>query len=279
MGLSKLENSGLPIYLDDENNIMALSAVLKLGGFGRKETEKMSGLLADETDLPMEEAFYDVYRAIAYPEDEELFRNYDFQYDITIVMPGQINGECKKTAGHYHGYNPERTNTYGEVYEVIKGTALYILQKSPDFDKDPGCVTLEDVILTTVHEGETLIVPPNYGHASVNIGSGPLVFSNLAYKPCPVLYDSVRCYHGMAYYIKKENGTVRAEFNHNYKEVRMPEVRFATVKERPKLGIRFGVPVYESFKQNPEAFDFLGHPDNYIKEIMDALVYHDTLQV
>ena len=272
----ELKNSGLPLYLDEENHVMALSALLTYGGFGRKPAAKMQGLLADERELPLEENIYDVYRKIAFPEDEELLKKNDFCYDITIIMPGQINEECKKTSGHYHGWNPEHTNTYGEVYEVIKGTALYILQRSDNFDaENPEDVKVDDLILATVHEGETIIVPPNYGHCSVNIGEGPLVFSNLAYVPCTVNYGPVKHFHGMSCYVFKENGEIRIKLNDRYHHI--PEMKFATVKENPALGIKFGLPVYESYKKNPEAFRFLGYPDNYVDEIMSMLVYHDEL--
>lgn len=277
MSLIELKKSGLPLYLNDENHVMALSGELKLGGYGRKMAADMRGLLADETNLPSREAYYDVYRGIAYPQDEALLARHDYRYDITIVMPGTVNGECKKTSGHYHGYNPQHTSTYAEVYEVMSGTALYILQKSPDFDIHPQDITLDDVILVTVQAGETLLVPPNYGHASVNIGEGPLVFSNLAYVPCPVDYAPVRNYRGMAYYIKKKNNELQTELNPTYGSVRMPQVKFASVKENPALGIRFGRPVYESFRENPQAFDFLAHPDGYAEDIMSMLEYRDAL--
>lgn len=272
----ELKNSGLPLYIDEKNHVMALSALLKYDGFGRKTVEKMQGLLADEHDLPLDELVYDVYRGIAYPEDEELLKKNDYRYDITIIMPGQVNGECKKTSGHYHGWNPEKTNTYAEVYEVIKGTALYILQKSDNFDaEDPADVRVDDLIFATVHEGETILIPPNYGHCSVNIGDGPLVFSNLAYVPCPVHYGPVKQFHGMSFYVMVENGEVKLKANDKYVDV--PKAKFATVKENPHLGIQFGLPVYESYKKNPEAFEFLGKPDGFVDEIMSMLVYHDKL--
>lgn len=270
--MGKLYKSGLPLYLDEDTNVMALSALLQCEGFGRKQTGQMIGLLADEGKLAAKEQFYDVYRGIAYPEDVELLQKYDYRYDITVIMPGLVNGECKKTSGHYHGYNPQRTNTYAEVYEVIKGTALYILQKSNNFDTAPENIKLQDVILVTVQEGETIIIPPNYGHASVNIGEGPLIFSNLAYISCPVLYGAVKQYHGMSYYVKKEGKEVIPVLNGNYKKTSVPKPKFASVKENPKLGIKFGIPVYESFKSNPAAFDFLANPDNYVDEIMDMLI-------
>lgn len=275
--MEKLVHSGLPLYLDEENHVMAVSALLKMDGFGRKETGKMAGLLANEEDLPADEPFYDVYRGIAFPEDEDLLAKHDFRYDITIIMPGQVNGECKKTSGHYHGWNPARTNTYAEVYEVIKGTALYVLQKSPNFDTAaPEDLAVEDLILATVHEGETIIIPPGYGHASVNIGDGPLVFSNLAYVPCPVNYDPVKYYHGMSYYMMKKDGDLTAVYNPRYQNP-VPAPKFASVKENPHLGICFGKPVYQSFKENPEAFRFLAEPDGYENEIMSMLEYKEQL--
>ena len=273
----ELKNSGLPLYMDEKTNIAALSAVLKFGGYARKTTDKMAGLLADETDLLKQaaEPFYDVYRDIYFPEDDALLRKNNYRYDITIIMPGEINGECKKTSGHYHGWNPERTNTYAEVYEVISGTALYILQKSPNFDaEDSADVKVDDLILVTVPEGKTLLVPPNYGHCSVNIGKGPLVFSNLAYIPCPIHYDAVKYYHGMSFYAFREGGKISLKYNDHYKDV--PKPKFATVKENQKMGIEWGLPVYESYRRNPNAFDFLGHPDAYIDEIMGMLEYHDS---
>ena len=58
----ELTNSGLPLYIDEENHVMALSALLKYDGFGRKAVEKMQGLLANEENLPLDEMYYDVYR-------------------------------------------------------------------------------------------------------------------------------------------------------------------------------------------------------------------------
>ena len=268
----ELTNSGLPLYIDEENHVMALSALLKYDGFGRKAVEKMQGLLANEENLPLDEMFYDVYRGIAFPKDEELLNKDNYRYDITIIMPGQINGECKKTSG----WNPQKTNTYAEVYEVIKGTALYILQKSDNFDaENPADVRVDDLIFATVHEGETILIPPNYGHCSVNIGEGPLVFSNLAYVPCPVHYGPVKHFHGMSFYVMKKDNEIRLEANGRYVDV--PAPKFATVKENPGLGIKFGVPVYESYMKNPEAFKFLGDPDPYVDEIMSMLVYQKEL--
>lgn len=272
-----LEKSGLPLYLNEKNHVMALSALLEYESYKRKYVEDMKGLLEDEKKLNPKEPFYDVYRGIDYPHDRERFRTYEIRYDVTVIMPGTVNGECKKTSGHYHGWNPQKTTTYAEVYEVLLGTALYVLQKSRNIGAtgQVSDTVVDDLILVIVHAGQTLIVPPGYGHASVNVGDGPMVFSNLAYIPCPVLYDTVRYFHGMGCYVNKDAEGLHLKRNENY--AGLPRVKYATVREDAELGIRFGVPVYKSFQKQPELFRFLAQPEQYSDEVMSLLDYHDSL--
>lgn len=270
----ELINSGLPLYMDEESDAISLGGFLKFDGMGRKTVAEMTGLLRDEKGSDPDEKFYDVYRGIRYPEDEKLLDSHDIRYDITVIMPGQVNGEYKKTSGHYHGWNPEHTNTYGEVYEVIAGTAMFVLQKAELYgENNTLCRKVEDLIYVTVPAGQTLLVPPNYGHCSINIGEAPLVFSNLAYTKCPVVYDSVKHYHGMAYYVVMENDAPVLKFNEHYAPCEVPEPKFATVTQCPELGIDFSKGVYLTFREHPERFDFLPHPDMYIDRIMELLRY------
>ncbi|EIV9542175.1 TPA: cytoplasmic protein, partial [Klebsiella pneumoniae] len=56
-----------------------------------------------------------------------------------------------------------------------------------------------------------------------------------------------------------------------------PYIKFATVKENPHLGITFDTPLYQRYRAAPERFHFLGHVDNYVREIMGMLEYQDDL--
>jgi glucose-6-phosphate isomerase len=94
--------------------------------------------------------------------------------------------------------------------------------------------------------------------------------------PCTVSYDPVKYYHGMGYYVKKDGGKITAVPNLLYND--LPAPRFAAVRENPELGIKFGLPVYTSFKQNPDAFDFLGNTAKYIDGIMSMLDIKNTLK-
>jgi glucose-6-phosphate isomerase len=275
--LRELRGSGLPLYINEADNVLAMSAPLLYNGYGTKNAGQMRGLLADEANLDENEVCYDVYRGLRLPDDKALLDSHDVRYDITVIMGGLINGECKKTAGHYHGYNPEHTHSYAEVYEVIKGTVLFVLQRADNFDGNPGDLKVDDIIFAVVKEGESIVIPPNYGHCSYNISvSGPGIFGSFAYVPCTIAYDPVKHYHGMGYYIKKAEGDTDAVPNGRYKN--LPAPKFARVRENPKLGIQFGLPVYNSFKRNPDAFAFLEKPAQYFDEILSMLDMKNTLQ-
>ncbi len=272
----ELKKSGLPLYLNEETNVMAISAPLIYNGFGAKTVGQMPSLFEDDSKNEANENVYDVYRNIRYPEDEAQLVKDQYSYDITIVKPGKIGMERKKTSGHYHQYNEMHTSTYPEVYEVISGTAIYVLQRADNFeDPDFEKLNVEDVIVVRVEAGQSIIIPANYAHCSVNGGEGALVFSNLCYAPCKNAYEIVKYYHGLAVYVNEVNGRLMYKVNDNYKN--LPKVRYATVKENQYLGIIFNKPVYQAYKENPAAFRFLGNVDDYRDEIMTMLDFKEEI--
>lgn len=270
MGQTELTRSGIPLFWDHDRMTVRLGEGLSAEKGGHKTAEHMLGLLANEGELDLKERAYDTVGRLCREADRELFERHLLQYDLTVVMPGDFNGEFKKTSGHYHGWNDTHSHTYGEVYEVLVGSALFVLQRSSDFEELPSENHVEDVILVRVDEGQTLLVPPDYGHASINVGAGPLVFSDLAYVRCPVWYESVRAHHGMAYYALVGKNGLRAVRNRRYGEG-CPAARFATVHEDPSLGIDFSTPLYQGFIEHPAAYEYLARPDAYIERIMALL--------
>ena len=62
------------------------------------------------------------------------------RYDVTVIPPSVLCGEYVKTKGHYHPDNHHGVG-YPEIYEIIEGSAEYLLQ-----DKalsDAVCISLE----------------------------------------------------------------------------------------------------------------------------------------
>ncbi len=266
-----LKNSGLPIVRDAALEKLSFEDGLVCASTGTKRARDMVGLLSEYSEAAADEIIYDVYRDIVFAKDKHVFSRDQYRYDITYIMPGTVGQECKKTSGHFHLFNPIHTNTYPEVYEVLEGTAMFVLQRADNFERQEDELVVDDLILVKVEAGQTLLVPANYGHCSVNIGEGPMIFSNLAYVPCGIDYAPVKKNGGMAVFAKKKDGKLFFEKNKKYTRAPMP--KFAVVKENPDLGIRFGYPVYASYINRPSAFRFLGRVDEYVDDILSMLSY------
>ena len=266
-----LERSGLPIEMDDQTFELSFLDGLTCSGGGHRRAGEMVNLFRDPSDINAEELCYYFYRDIVFPEHRELFEKNDFRYDITVIMPGTVNGECKKTSGHYHGYIGDKKDyTYPEVYEVLEGKALYILQKVMNFDQDEEPV-FDEIKAVFVEAGQAIVIPPFYGHCSINVGDGPLVFSNIAVVSCPLFYDTMKARRGLSVYaLKDENGNVILEKNPNYKNTGDVEICRCAPDPAPAMGIDAPSCTYKAYVQEPQKFEYLLRPEQYV-EMMQAM--------
>jgi glucose-6-phosphate isomerase len=267
--MKELKTSDLPVWLDEGLFDLQFRQGLTCAGSGKKQAGQLKGLLYSEDGIDENEFCYGFYRDIVFEKDRSLFKKYDFRYDITVIMPGTIKGECKKTSGHYHGYIKGQPYTYPEVYEVLEGKACYILQKVRNFDKPDEEPVIEDLKAVFVDAGQAIIIPPFYGHCSINVGDGPMVFSNIAVVSCPLHYEPIQQKHGLSIYVLKEGDRRDLVHNPYYKSV--PSVKPVTPTANADLGITFGQSVYKSFIQSPDKFDFLLHPARYENDIDQML--------
>lgn len=260
--MKRLENSGLPICCDDQY-MLHFEEELTCGGDGMKKAGDMRGLLYNEEGLKDGELCYSFYRDIVFEEHRALFRMWDYRYDITVIMPGCINGECKKTSGHYHGLIPGQTYTYPEIYEVLEGEITFILQKTIISERP------EYVKAVRVKAGQAVVIPPFCGHASVNTGEGAGIFGNIAVAGCRNFYEPVREKHGLSYYILKENEGICYRKNERYGD--LPELEITAPLEDEGMGIVFGKPVYRAFVKAPEKFEYLRRPEKYVARMEKML--------
>ena len=259
--MENIKTSGLPIFIDRSSFALQFRDGLTCAGSVKKQAKQLTGLLYAEEGMDGEEYCYEAYRDIVFEKDRALFRKYDFRYDITVIMPGTVQGECKKTSGHYHGYLKDRPFTYPEIYEVLSGKAVYILQKVKNFDRENEEPVIEDLKAVFVEAGQAIIIPPFYGHCSINVGNGPMAFSNIAVVSCPMHYEPLQKKHGLSVYVLKDNNKISFVPNKNY--IGVPEINHVIPKENPELGVIFGKPVYGVFIKSPEKFDFLLNPSKY----------------
>lgn len=143
------------------------------------------------------------------------------RYDVTNIVPVMLGEEFPKTKGHEHSKN------FQEVYTVLKGKALYLVQKCRD-----GQVL--DVFAVRAKKGESVLIPPGYGHITINSSGKILEESNWISEKCENIYDLFKKMNGACYYYTK-SGWIR---NKNYKKI--PKLRF----EKP-------------LKKLPQNLDFL----------------------
>jgi glucose-6-phosphate isomerase len=192
---------------------------------------------------------YSMYRYFEKSQDSEIFKNAGTEYDLTVLRSGTIGPEFIKTAGHYHSYVSGTDLTYPEVYEVIDGQIEYLLQTRPDPDGNINAVIVV---------GDKVVVPPGYGHISINVGETPAISSNLQKRDLPKTadYETYRVNNGGALY-RGVNGWGN---NHNF---RIRSQKKVIPKEKPEWGLEENKTLYNSFVTNPDKFKFLTEPQNF----------------
>jgi glucose-6-phosphate isomerase len=142
------------------------------------------------------------------------------------------------------------------VYEVLEGCAHYLLQSQ----------ALDDVVLIDARAGDLVIIPPGYGHITINPARDePLIMANIVSTAFESEYGDYERLHGAAYYELTTGELVK---NPHYPAV--PPVR----RIRPRSGReRYRVikgPLY-SLIGNAAALGFLNHPERYA-EVFRAIL-------
>jgi len=138
------------------------------------------------------------------------------RYDITVIPPKTLGKEFVKTKGHEH------INKYGEVYIVLGGKAIFLMQKTKNSK-------VEDVYAIKAKKEDVVIIPPFYAHITINPEKKELKIGNWIAKECKNIYEKIQKMKGACYFYT-QTGWVK---NKNYK--RIPKLRFEKpLKSIPK---------------------------------------------
>ncbi|MBI4050498.1 MAG: glucose-6-phosphate isomerase [Candidatus Doudnabacteria bacterium] len=262
------KTSGLPIEIREDYSLVFGKALPPVKPQIRDFTS-MKNYLQNPLSSYWRKDVYHMYRDVALPEHKDLIHEAGLEYDITIIPPGRIGDELVKTIGHYHPYKRGLQIRYPEVYEVIHGKAFLLLQSaSPDLDR------LEDVYLVEASRGEKIVIPPGFGHVSVNPSDDVLVLSNWQPLGNKGIYEPYEAHNGGAYYVIRQEhlsvgGKMQAEFefapNLSYNLV--PPLRKVQARELPQYDLRSALPMYFTGTQNLKSLDFVINPENYVDEL------------
>ena len=196
---------------------------------------------------------YFMYRDLSLtPTDAEAIRRHQLRYDITIIPPLNMGLEFVKTYGHYHPrVNSKLRYTYPEIYEVLDGEAHYMLQREQNEE------SVDAVILVKATRGDKVIVPPNYGHVTINPSERTLKMANWVCRSFDSIYEPYAKLRGAAYY-----EFINGRLLHNRAYGKVPEIRVAYPAELPDHGLVKRRPMYELIEE-PHLLEFLTAPERH----------------
>ena len=253
------EQSGLPLRWDPAKHSMEFFAPLQpVEPAVRRRVDMQEVLYDPRADGPQE--LYYMYRGISLPRDTEEVERAGLRYDVTVLVPGQIGTEPVKTAGHYHPPQKGTPFTYPEIYEVLSGTAHYLLQRKNEQEEG----RIEEVLLIEAHPGDKVLIPPGFGHITINPTSEYLAMSNWVAAEFSSDYGPIRRFGGGAYFeLWGQKGTEYIP-NKNYQSV--PPLRFLNPGEHTPLGLTRDITLYEMFHREREQLQCLVQPENFATE-------------
>jgi len=210
--------------------------------------EDMRPLLADPT-CASSGPLYFMYRDLAKSDsDRQWLRRHNLRYDLTVIPSRIICGEWVKTKGHYHPKNPAGVG-YPEIYEVIEGEAHYLLQSRE----------LDDVVMISAFTGDLVIIPPEYGHISINPSlDTSLTMANIVSTAFESEYGQYENYHGGAYY-EMSDGRMQKNPRYPY----LPPIRYIGSTCGNGVHPLCRGPLYNLIG-NDDALSFLNNPEKFL---------------
>ncbi len=246
--------SGLPLLFDEAGNVL-LSHEMRVPSPAFRRLRDMTEVSLDK-DGAGETILYSMYRDICRAEDFDRLQSNNLRFDITVIPPGRIGKEFTKTAGHYHPVKPGTNLTYPEVYEVLHGTAHYLLQKTDNKDFS----NIRDVMVVEAWAGEKVVIPPDYGHITINGSSEPLVMSNWVEREFKSVYQPIVDHGGGAYFGLVKDGKI--DWMKNPRHPNPPSVKVMRPRAIPEFGLEFGKPMYLTGMAAIEKLKFLVYPES-----------------
>lgn len=199
---------------------------------------------------------YYMYRDLAENKaDKEKIAIQGLRYDITILNPIMLGKEYNKTAGHDHPLVPNTEITYPEIYEVLEGKAIFLLQNSEK-------KRIKDIYAIKAKKRDKVLIPPNYEHLIINPDSRELKTANWVCREFSSnIYKPFRNQQGFSYYGLKDNGGIKWLKNKYYNPI--PELKFS---EPNQMLEQFQIDKNETLYNlvgSLDKLDFLKNPQNY----------------
>jgi glucose-6-phosphate isomerase len=197
---------------------------------------------------------YYMFRDLAKSDaDLQTIKTNHLRYDITVIPPGMLGSEFIKTVGHYHPQVPGTDLSYPEIYQVLEGSATYILQKVEHNNED----NVLDVAVITAGKGDLVLVPPGYGHVTINASDTTLEMANWVCRDFSSVYEPIKRLSGASYFLLKE-GFVKNPLYRN-----IPSIRYLEPLSSDDLGLKSDGNMYD-LVLDIEKLRFLVSPQEFM---------------
>lgn len=213
-----------------------------------RTAEDLRGVLADPGCTCTGPVYY-MYRDVARSvPDRSWLTKQQLRFDITLIPSREMCGEFVKTKGHYHPDDPSGTG-YPEIYEVLAGEAHYLIQ-------DQDC---SDVVMITACAGEIVVVPPGYGHVTINPDKTTVLqMANIVSSLFSSDYQRYEAQRGAAYFEMVKGGFVQ-----NPAYTRLSPLRYVKAQRFADVWYRIIAPLYDLIEMRAPVLEFLNYPEKY----------------
>jgi glucose-6-phosphate isomerase len=271
--------SGLPLRVDDSRPDLAveIEGGLRPGELVTRSLAELRPALADPGASGPDPAYF-MYRGVAgfAAGDPVKGRTYRYRYDVTVLPSARLGDEYLRTLGHYHLPIQGRSISYPEVYEVLSGSATFLLQKVDSVFAQPSEVRVLDFIVLQAEVGTKAMMLPDYGHWTVNATDRPLVVSNWVCADCESYYRSMPLTRGASCHVlARPAGPFYAR---NQRYAHGPEqLTFARPEDAPALGLLRGRPIFQDLLARPQRWRYLCEPDEAEVELRSAIEVQETI--
>ena len=250
MILNLTDKCGLPILVNARNGEFELGDGLNKTSFRTRMINDLGAVWANPV-MENDKLAYRYTAGLWFQEDEKMWRELNIVYGIVFFMPHSHGGEYIKSSGQYHPIMAPNTSATPEIYTVLHGTGHFMLQKaSPPYNK------ITDAVLVKVNEGESFVVPPDYGHLQINPKNEPLIFSYVVMDGMSGVYDPYKERQGAMYYeMDTEDESKRYVYNQNYPDrVPLRIINAGDICQLPFLNENVN---YHNVKKNIDKLEFL----------------------
>lgn len=254
------EKSGFSLKLDLDKPELVFGNGMVSSPVSIRTIGQMQAVLLDKDIREPQELYY-MYRGVHNFLDQNALESRQLRYDVTMIKPFCLGREFMKTAGHYH------PGDFGELYEVVSGECLCMLQKPNAQDYR----VIEEVIVVEAIAGEKIVIPPGFGHILINPCKHYLVTANWVSRRFESSYELYKKAGGAAYFITKSQEELISPrlginmgiiHNSHYKEA--ADISFAQpVKQIKKFGLSDSFPMYNLIKEDIDKLDFLNRGLDY----------------